>query len=158
MGCYSIGCLVCGAPHESGDGMHPELSKSLRDQRWLNNTVGIAEDNVPRQLGWYSSYGYFELPLLGVSPPVLAKFRAKTYDTYCPAWLCYNEDMHGLTCHAACYHFILDKLQYKLQFQDIWPLLTYPTAPIGVSEMVNDDYGGINCYHGQVWCPSCVRL
>ena len=154
MRCFDIECFVCGGPHESGAGIrgHQELIESLKDQEWLHDTVGIAEDNVPRQLGWYSSHGTFDLPLLGVSPPEnLATFHGKTSHNQCPALYYYDEDMHGLTCHTVCYHFLLNKLQYKLQFQDIWPLLTHPTAVTGVSEMVNDNYGGMICYQGQVW-------
>lgn len=145
-------CLVCGGP-PSGNliGRSPALVRELGDYdapelAWLGQHVGVQADGVVVEDIDYDNGGAYELP--GGGNNLFHPFPS--YDTNWgdPGLLEYMKDhVYGLACHMACYNFLHDKLDYKLQFEDVWPILELRSQP---SECLQSDYGGITKYQDQV--------
>ena len=124
---------------------------SLDDVQWLSNHVGVQEDNIPIDLCGYSSYGTF------YTSPQQSRFDSGSFHSAYTYLLCKDipaTDQHGLTCHKACYQFLHERLKYKLQFQEVWPLLIRLDNPspsqMPADSKLDDKYGGMTKYNGQV--------
>ena len=143
-GNFDIYCLVCAGPLGIPPIDHDILAASGKlydDVTWLSSYVGIQEDNVPLNLHGYNGRGSLSFP----------PGRARCF--FHAALSCRlnnipQRDQHGLTCHKACYQFLHEKLDYKLQFQDIWQLLMQQPAP--PPSVLDNDYGGMSEYHDQM--------
>lgn len=96
--------------------------------------------HVPVALGDYSLYGAF--PLLETAGNSF--YAAKVYE-YRKADMT-DGDSFGLSCHEACYDFLHARLDYKLQFQEIWPLLSQDTGTGVLRGLLDNDYGGMTAY------------
>lgn len=150
MGAWETYCLVCAGPSSHCEvveemyapGLLAALGKAAWEFEWLNNHLGIPGDNVPRQLGERMWFGIWSLPASA------ARFHpAQRYDMAINYGV---QDLYGLKCHAACYTFLHERLGYKLEFQDLWPVLYPEKACTGSSMMLDSDYGGMTKYHDQV--------
>ena len=146
MGVYDIFCLVCGGPPSTPTlDTCPELIRALgnaysQEVAWLEQYVGVPADGALVENLSYDNGGAYELPEGG----------SKLFHAYHPNYAAgevFEDDLHGLTCHMACYHLLHEKLNYKLQFEDVWPILERNPQP---SECLQNDYGGITKYHDQV--------
>lgn len=146
MGVYDIFCLVCGGPPSTGaPWSNPDMYSEER--AWLGQYVGVPADGALVENLTYNDGGAYELP----------ECSSRVFHAF-PNYEMGNvlkDDLHGLTCHMACYHFLHDKLNYKLQFEDVWPILECNSQP---SECLQNDYGGITKYHDQVSTVYSHRL
>lgn len=150
---WDVFCLICGGPscnpakiaktiypqHKQVSVISdlPHLSELASNFGWLEECVGIPEDNMPVALGLYDGQGDFELSGNRLFGP---------YPSYAQAERTPNKT-YGLNCHRKCYHLLHDELGYKLRYQDIWPKLA---AANDDSECLDSTYGGMAEYHEHV--------
>lgn len=152
-------CVICGGPSSQADINESDeilaaLGKEGGELTWLDDHVGISEHNVPVALGSYRLYGAFYLP------DNHSFYTANVYDHKKEDIA--DGDSHGLSCHAACYDFLHATLDYQLQFQEIWPLLSRDTGRGIMRGLLDNDYGGMTAYQHQAsisiqlfLCPQC---
>ena len=143
-------CLVCGGPLPEDTWFEDEEDTSNSDTWWQRRFIGIERDNIATELTCQYG-GHFQF--LQTYPKFHSRFHsAATY--LLPPDLEEHQQGHGLICHTACYQLLHKRLKYKLQFQDVWQLLIdqqNATLPrMHGSSTLNDEYGGIAKYHGQV--------
>ena len=139
-------CLVCGGPPSANlFSRSPALIREIGNSysaalAWLEQHVGVQADGVVVEDLSYDNDGAYTLPEGGKM--VFHAFPNHEIGNLLEG------DLYGLTCHMACYHFLHDKLNYKLQFEDVWPILALNF--VSPFECLQNDYGGITKYHGQV--------
>lgn len=161
-------CLVCGGPPsatliDSSPALVRELGDELSAElAWLDQHVGVQADSVVVEGLDYDNSGAYTLPEGGEMLFHAFPNYKHIWDDVLPGRDCLLEgDLYGLTCHMACYHFLHDKLKYKLQFEDIWPILelnSLSSSPSRSAECLQSDYGGITKYHDQVSTMYLHRL
>lgn len=150
---WDVFCLICGGPscnptkiakttypqHKQVSVISdlPHLSELASNFGWLEDCVGIPEDNMPVALGLYDGQGDFEISGNRLFGP---------YPSYAQAERTPNKT-YGLNCHRKCYHLLHDELGYKLRYQDIWPKLA---AANDDSECLDSACGGMAEYHEHV--------
>lgn len=153
---WDVFCLICGGPSCNPAKIEkpyfgflprpqpasivsdlPHLSELVSNFGWLEDCIGIPEDNIPVALGLYDGQGDFELSGNRLFGP---------YPSYAQAERTPNKT-YGLNCHRKCYQLLRDELGYKLRYQDIWPKLA---AANDDSECLNSTYGGMTEYHEHV--------
>lgn len=150
MGVWDIFCLVCGGPPSTGflwtcPGLLKAMGKEdTSELEWLSQYVGIPADDVPVEDLAYNDIGAYETPKGGRFHP------NPSYNDYLDDGFLEEGDLHGLTCHKACYLLLHERLGYKLSFEDVWPILEGGDGRGYATECLQNDYGGIKKYHDQV--------
>lgn len=105
MGCFETYCVICGGPSSQAviiesEEMLAALGKEDGEFDWLDEHIGIPEDNVPVAIGGYRLYGAFQLPG--------NLYTATVYDYKQKDMT--DGDSYGLSCHEACYAFLHARL------------------------------------------------
>ena len=162
MGCWDSFCLVCGGPsaeehlHDT-DMLLQMIGKTDGQLKWLDKHIGVPENNIPVDIGYWNLEGGFTYPYRKHKPVKASKCFHPA-----PTYFSRRTDKsfkgfgHGLTCHAVCYKFLQQRLKYTLQFQDIWPLLQHEVVHRSfcdkwkASELLDADYGGMQKYVNDV--------
>lgn len=150
MGCFEIFCAICGGPSRSpvngyyGHRLLAISNEQSGDLAWLDKHVGLLADNDPKYPDSYEFYGRSVFAQQQTAPT-----SSESFSSYllCSIYELPAGDSCGVTCHAVCYDFSHARLDYKLQIQDIWPLVLELLS--GTPE-IDKEYGGLAKYHAQV--------
>lgn len=126
MGYYEESCLLCGLPCSN------PLEKIKYS--WLDDCIGINE------------FGKIEL----VKYNGAGEFDTEHFETYHNNTIYqlhkwgymrnYNKLPRGVVCHEKCYILLKTKLNYKINFHDIWPMY---------SQLENEKYTQYNIINFQ---------
>lgn len=129
MGYYDESCLICGLPC-----CNPLDNDKYK---WLNNCIGINEWGKIELLK-YDGAGEF-------NNENLETYHNNTiYQLHKLGYITYNKLPRGVVCHKKCYVLLIEKLNYKINFHDIWPMY---------SQLENEEYTKYNINNFQ----SCVN-